>query len=103
MKIKEWFSSKSMNPPKNRTEEFAKYVINNNTEWLDYRLFSKLYYDLNAHKKLAVMKENGFVFEERNLEFTSEYGFKSQYKQFRLKTNKLIAIDMYNKLTNREK
>lgn len=101
MKFKEWYISKTINPPKNRTEEFARYVINHNTEWLDYRLFAKLYYDLNAHKKLAVMKENGFVFEERNLEFTSEYGFKSHFKQFKLATNKVIAVKMYNKLTTK--
>ena len=101
MKFKKWFNSKSMNPPKSRMEEFARYVINHNTEWLDYRLFAKMYYDLNAHKKLAVMKENGFVFDERNVEFTSEYGFKNQYKQFKLATNKVIAIEMYNKLTSK--
>lgn len=93
------WSINKMNPPKNRNEEFAVYVIKHNSEWLDYRLFAKMYYDLNAHKKLALMKEFGFVFEERDKDFISEYGFASKYKQFRLKMSKEDAIELYNKLT----
>lgn len=96
------WSINKMNPPKNRNEEFAVYVIKHNSEWLDYRLFAKMYYDLNAHKKLALMEKNGFDFEKRDKKFVSEYGFTSEYLQFRLKTPKEDAIEMYNKLTTKK-
>jgi hypothetical protein len=86
-----------LSAPKTAVQEFAKYVIEHQNEWLDYRLFANLYYDLNAHKKLAVMKENGFVFEERNMPFVSRYGMSRHFKQFRLVSDKEESIERYNK------
>lgn len=93
-----WTASE-MSAPKNQVQEIARHIILHNTEWLNYRIFAKLYHDLNAHKKIALMKENGFVFEERNKNYVSKYGFSRRYKEFRLVTPKKEAIEMYNKLT----
>lgn len=84
--------------PKNRKTEVFAIFLRKKRKWLSHVDVAMVLQNINSHKYITWLKEDGIRFEERLIHFSNRFGRKSTFKQFRIKTNCQICLKTYRKL-----